>query len=279
MDGRKCGGAPQPHPDHHGGGLRPLPGRGSGMCDRQQRAADTPLADSGQGWGQHPQYVRVLRGWPRSHPHGPRLRLLQQGDLRHPLLAESHRHPVRLHPGHLPHLQRRERLHPRTPAIRRAAACSRPSPAMTATCARRTRATPRVAVSTRTTRRHAPTAMPVRRGKCAVAGRVSPARRETATTATPAPTTAATPPRGVSTRTTPPRATTAPAAPTVTGAAPEPASAASRPTATMATSARTILAARAPAASTTPTRRPATMGTPAPPTIPAATGAVSADRR
>ena len=63
------------------------------------------------------------------------------------------------------------------------------------------------------------------------------------------------------------------------GAAAECASAASRPTATMATSARTILAARAPAASTTPTRRPATMGTPAPPTIPAATGAVSADRR
>src|SRR5438552_12239140 len=54
---------------------------------------------------------------------------------------------------------------------------------MTATCARRTRAAPRVAVSTRTTRRHAPTAMPVRRGRCAVAGRVSPARRETATTA------------------------------------------------------------------------------------------------
>src|SRR5437016_5064591 len=261
MDGRKCGGAPQPHPDHHGGGLRPLPGRGSVMCDRQQRAADTPLADSGQGLGQHPQYVRVLRGWPRSHPHGPRLRLLQQGDLRHPLLAESHRHPVRLHPGHLPHLQRRERLHPRTPAIRRAAACSRPSPAMTATCARRTRATPRVAVSTRTTRRHAPTAMPARRGKCAVAGRVSPARRETATTATPAPTTAATPPRGVSTRTTRPRAATGTPARPTTGAAGGGAWAARHPTATTETCVRTTPATRRRAASTRTTRRRVTTAT------------------
>src|SRR6266404_6006984 len=42
MDGRECGGAPQPHPDHHGGGLRPLRARGYGVCDRQQRGGDTP---------------------------------------------------------------------------------------------------------------------------------------------------------------------------------------------------------------------------------------------
>src|SRR5213083_1950307 len=50
MDGRECGGASQPQPDHHGGRLRPLPGRGSGVCDRQQRGGDTPLANPGQGW-------------------------------------------------------------------------------------------------------------------------------------------------------------------------------------------------------------------------------------
>src|SRR6266446_2101572 len=42
MDGRECGGAPQPHPDHHGGELRPLRARGYGVCDRQQRGGDTP---------------------------------------------------------------------------------------------------------------------------------------------------------------------------------------------------------------------------------------------
>src|SRR5437667_10308867 len=41
MDGRKCGGAPQPHPDHHGGGLRPLPGRDP-LCAIVNSALLTP---------------------------------------------------------------------------------------------------------------------------------------------------------------------------------------------------------------------------------------------